>query len=109
MEPLAKSLDIPVVPYDEWVARLEKSGEGLSADEEVETMRLHPALKIIDMFIQGRTTAAISASKEAMGLPLLETTQAQNVSPSLAPERLLQLTSEDALRWMAYWNRIGYL
>lgn len=109
MEPLAKSLNISVVPYDEWVTRLEKSGEGLNADEEVEMMRLNPALKIIDMFIQGRTTVASSASREAMGLPHLQTTQAEGASPSLALERLPQLAIADGLRWMEYWNRIGYL
>lgn len=106
MEPMAKTLDLPIVSYDEWVTRLEKSGDGLTADEEVEVMRLNPALKVIDTFIQGRAT---TSSPEAMGLPQLAVTQAEKVSPSLAAERLPQLTVQDALRWVAYWKSIGFL
>lgn len=109
MEPLAKTLGLPVVSYDDWVTRLEQSGDALSADEEVEVMRLNPALKIIDMFIQGRSTVATRSSDEAMGLPQLDVEQAKLVSPHLSPESLPQLSDADAARWLMYWKKIGHL
>lgn len=51
---LTITLGIPLVPYDEWVNKLEKSGEGLSADEEVKDMRRGPALEIIGTFTRCR-------------------------------------------------------
>ena len=109
IEPLAKSLDLPVVSYDEWVSKLERSGDGLTADEEVEVMRHNPALKIIDMFINTRTTSVTRSSGEAMGLPQLEVSEAQRSSPSLSAEQLPKLAAEDALRWVAYWKATGFL
>lgn len=107
MEPLAKVLGLGIVPFEEWVNRLEKSGEDLTADKEVEVMRQNPALKIIGTFI--RAKLAPPMCREAMGIPHLDSTQAQRVSSSLAPERLPELTVSDALRWVEYWKSIGFL
>lgn len=107
MEPLAQALGLLVVPYDEWIERLEQSGERLTADEEVEIMWQNPALKLIGTFI--RAKMAPSTCREAMGVPHLDSTQAQRVSPSLTPQALPQLSTNDALQWVAYWKRIGYL
>lgn len=105
MEPVSKYLGLPLVPYDEWYARLEKSAEGLRADSEVELMRKNPALKILEFF--GNAKAKMEDSPEAMGLPMLSVTHAEKAAPSLGPEALPQLTGADALRWIEYWKRLG--
>lgn len=108
MKPLANSFGLRTVSFDEWVSLLEKSGENLSADAEVEVPRHNPALKIIDTFIQGRDVGDIS--EEVLGLPHLDTTNAKKASSSLASDNLLpQLSANDALRWVSCWKSIGFL
>ena len=104
MEPLAKLLGLHVVPFDEWVERLEKSGEGLDANEEVAMMQKNPALKIIGTFIRAKSR---QAGREALGLPQLDTTQAQKVAPSLVPEKLPPLSVDDAVRWIEFGRAMG--
>lgn len=103
--PIAKEFSLQSVPYSTWLARLEKSGRGLNADAEVEMMRRNPALKFIGFFRDGAEGA--QRSSEAMGLPLLDVSLAKEAAPSL--QTLQQLTSEDALSWVAYWRRVGHL
>lgn len=109
IEPMAGLLCLPLVPYVEWVSRLQQSREGLSATEEVESMQMNPALKIVDTFLEGKVAMETSMSTEAMGLPQLEVTKAAKASPSLTPDQLPQQTAGDALRWITYWKDIGFL
>lgn len=109
MGPLAEQLHLPLVSYDEWLARLTRSGEGFyhDADSEVEAMRHNPALKILDFFTNLK--AAPTASPEAMGLPPLDTSEAQRIAPALSPKKLPKLSGQDAVSWIAYWKKIGFL
>ncbi|THG97397.1 hypothetical protein EW026_g4592 [Hermanssonia centrifuga] len=107
MGPVAKSLNLPLVPYNEWFALLEKSGEGLDADSEVEMMHQNPGLKLLDFFRD--TLDATSSSIEAAGLPPLDVTEALKVAPSLDSDRLAQMSGDDSLRWVGYWQKTGFL
>jgi hypothetical protein len=105
MSPLAKEFNLEEVTYDEWMARLEKSGRGLSAESEVEMMRHNPALKIFDFFKDAQHGA--NRSPEGMGLPQMDVTEAQKSAPLL--RSLPQLSGNDAMSWVGYWRRIGFL
>ena len=106
VEPIAKLLGIPMVSYDEWLAKLVKSGEGLTAEREVEVMRQNPALKLMDLFRHGEPG---NDNPEAMNVAALDVSEAQRVAPALSPENLPQLGSEDASRWIVYWKKIRFL
>ncbi|KIP01948.1 hypothetical protein PHLGIDRAFT_319891 [Phlebiopsis gigantea 11061_1 CR5-6] len=105
VEPLATEFNLAQVSYDEWMARLEKSGRGLSAESEVAMMRHNPALKIFDFFKDAQN--GIDRSPEAMALPQMDVTEAQVSAPSL--RTLPQLSGRDAMNWVAYWRKLGFL
>lgn len=105
VEPLAKEFNLKQVSYDEWMTCLEKSGRGLSAESEVEMMRRNPALKLFEFFKDAQAFAG--RSPEAMGLPQMDVTKAQKAAPSL--RELPQLSGKDALSWVGYWRRFGFL
>lgn len=105
IKPLAEEFNMETVSYDDWMVRLEKSGRGLSAESEVEMMRHNPALKIFDFFKDAQ--GGIDRSPEAMGLPQMDVTEAQNSAPSL--RTLSLLSGHDAMNWIRYWRKIGFL
>ncbi|RPD58184.1 acetyl-CoA synthetase-like protein [Lentinus tigrinus ALCF2SS1-7] len=104
MAPIAKSLGVPLVPYEQWLAALKTSVEHGSA-AEVEAMKLNPALRLLPFYeSQGRT---MSRDREPMGLVYLDTTKAQAASPALAD--LPALDAERAQRWVEAWKKAGFI
>ena len=108
-EAFSTILNIPLVPYTEWVARLEKSGEVLataSAEEEATAIRNNPALRLIEFF-RG-ISMDVDPSKE-MGLPSLSLDEAKNASKTLRDEKLCPLSVADVKQWISYWRGTGSL
>jgi hypothetical protein len=105
---IATALRVPLVPYAEWLDRLEADLAAPSRSE-VEAATANPALRLIDMFRAYRNGAPRSEAREAMGVPKLQTTQAVKTSPALRRENLSPLGKEDALKWLRYWQRAGLL
>ncbi|KAH8116797.1 hypothetical protein DFH11DRAFT_1687657 [Phellopilus nigrolimitatus] len=106
-EPASKELGVALVPYPDWLARLEKSYANLSAEEAVETSRNNPALRIVDFFRSANLAA--SGTEEAMGLKRLSLDEAQRVSQTMRDTRKSPLTAEDVRKWVKYWKKIGFL
>jgi hypothetical protein len=102
-EAFSDSLNIPLVPFAEWLARLEKSREVLataSAEEEAQAIRNNPALRLIEFF------RSIS-SHEATSLPNLSLNEAKKASETLRDENLSPLSVADVKMWVSYWNGTG--
>ena len=106
LAPLAQELDIPLVPYAEWLSALEGSVERGSA-EEVEAMRLNPALRLLSFYKAHGETTEGAPDREAMGLVFIATDKAVRVSESLA--RLPQLDEERARTWLEAWRKADFL
>jgi hypothetical protein len=109
-ETLSISLDIPLVPYAEWLAGLEKSKQALataSAEVEARAIGNNPALRLMEFF-RG-ASMDIDPSKEGMGLCSLSVDQAKRASQTLRDENLRQLGVEDVNQWLGYWKRTGSL
>ena len=104
---VADELGLKTLPFDRWLEMLVKSGEGHSADSEVELMKRNPALKILDFFLGAK--AVPEYNMEAMGLPALSVTEAERVAPSLSPAHLPQLSADDARKWLSYWRSVSFL
>ena len=95
--PIAEDLDVPLVPYSQWLASLEKwAAEG--STDEVDAMRANPALRLLDFF---------RAQSGSDGVARLSTAKAEQASEELA--KMSELTREDAKRWVAAWRASGFL
>ncbi|KAI1789118.1 acetyl-CoA synthetase-like protein [Ganoderma leucocontextum] len=104
LAPIAKELNVPLVPYGQWLSALESSVKQGSG-EEVEAMRLNPALRLLPFYkVQNAT---MTPDREAMGLVFISTEKAVQVSESLA--RLPQLDGNRARMWLAAWKKSGFL
>ena len=101
--PVAERLGVPLVGYDEWLAKLASSVAAGSA-EEVEAMAANPALRLLPFFqVQNRT----AADREPMGLVILSTEKATEVSGTLAA--LPELDAARAVSWVEAWKKAGFL
>ena len=100
MEPIATELGVALVPYSEWLSKLEESSEQESADE-VDAMQRNPALQLLDFFRaqRGRGRSGLT--------PRLSTTEAEKAFKELI--RMRELGSKDAKRWIAAWRASGFL
>lgn len=104
--PIAQGLDVPLVPYAEWVSKLESSVERGSA-EEVKAIQLNPGLRLLSAYkAHGELTEGMVGG-EAMGFVIMGTEKAERVSKSLT--RLPQLDAERAMMWLAAWRKSGFL
>ena len=104
LEPISRELDLPIIPFDEWLSSLEQSGEGLDASAEVEVARNNPALKLLDFFAK---QAGRSGKDGVFGMKTLGVTEARRISRTL--DELPAVTQEDVLGWVKYWRSIGFL
>ena len=94
--PMAKRLGLPVVPYDEWIAQLETSAADVRARGGVEGHE--SAHNLIGFFkSEGMGGAAVP----------LSTAKAVKASKALADAR--PLGSEDAVRYVEFWAKVGHL
>ncbi|KAG2076578.1 hypothetical protein BDR04DRAFT_1068074 [Suillus decipiens] len=106
VERKATSHALPLVPFSEWLEKLELSAK----DFNEETMERIPAIKLLN-FMRALTQAdlAIRASgdmaSEAAGMNSFTTTIAQRASPTM--KELKSLSSADAAQWVDYWATMG--
>lgn len=101
--PLAETFGFQTVPFPEWVALLAQSGRGHSAEDEVVLARKNPALKLLDYFVQGTTIEGTPF----LGMCAMDMSEALRVSAALRDVQ--PIDKEDVLRWVAYWQRCGFL
>ncbi|TBU23410.1 acetyl-CoA synthetase-like protein [Dichomitus squalens] len=104
LAPIAEELGVPLVPYTQWLEKLEGSVEHGSA-EEVEAMKANPALRLLPFYKAQAGT--MTPDREAMGLVFISTEKAVRVSESLA--KMPQLGAERARMWLAAWKRSGFI
>ncbi|KZT61228.1 acetyl-CoA synthetase-like protein [Calocera cornea HHB12733] len=105
LAPLAAQLDCALVPFSNWLRALSEA-----AEDHTEVTR-NPAIKLLDFYRRiaesegalGAQTATSRRAREAMGMPDLETEQAEARSETL--RTLKPLGEEDTERWMAYWRK----
>ena len=108
IKPIANALRVPLVPYSEWLDRLE-ADLGDPSYAGMDALAANPALRLMDMFRALNNDSPPSNGRDAMGTPKLSNTLAIQSSPSLARNGLMPLTEEDALGWLAYWRKKGFL
>jgi thioester reductase-like protein len=95
-----------LVPFDEWVASLEKS----AIDTSEVNLRHVPAVKLLDFMrslAQADTAVrqSVQSGAEAVGFSGFATDIARRVSKTM--RELEPLSSLDAMRWVDYWESVG--
>ncbi|KIJ28759.1 hypothetical protein M422DRAFT_189414, partial [Sphaerobolus stellatus SS14] len=104
---VAEFLDVPVVPFQEWLKRLE------AAPRTSEALHNNPALHLLGFYHACMAPSDFDIARqeesEAMGLANYETTQTVVNAPSLNTDNLPQLGREEIARWIGYWEGKGAL
>ena len=104
ISPIAKELAVPLVPYPEWLAALEKTAGTEGSDHAIEAMTKNPALRLLDFFRAGGNTVD---GVEPLGLPYLSTEKAQSVSKTL--RTIPPIGELEVKAWVAAWQAVGFL
>ena len=95
----SEKLSLPLIPFSEWVGKLEQSDVDFKQGQEADIAAQNPALRMLDFFRSG-----IGAPNcEAFGAPRMDLSQALKTAASLHEDQLAQLGLEDALAWMSSW------
>lgn len=102
----SQALNIPLVPYAEWLKRLEHSA-AVSDNDSPARLQNNPALAILDFYQSSSIDR--EEGREAMGLPMLSLDLAKKASPVLRSESLSQLGPSDVHSWLGYWRSVGFL
>lgn len=100
---LRNSLKLPLVPFTEWVNKLERSLE-----DDPTALRSNPALALLDFFKRMSVGFGTVEYKENVGGFLrISTEKTESESESLrdAPS----VTQEDVVQWVRYWRQKGLL
>ncbi|KAF8154856.1 hypothetical protein B0H34DRAFT_540683 [Crassisporium funariophilum] len=113
MQPLAEILNVPLVPYEEWFARLESSAR--DSDEESkdksrsQQQHSRAALRMTH-FYRLALKASSAGYTESMGL-LARVASEKGVSASatLQSDEIPPLGRGDVEKWVAFWREIGFL
>jgi len=108
-EELASSIGVPLVSFDEWLNKLESGAKAITAADEVDSLKLNPALRIIDFYRAASAHMRTPNSGEAMGFPTLSMVSAMAASSTLASPSLKCLDCTDVQSWVTYWKSVGYL
>lgn len=89
-------LDIPVIPYDQWLSKLQNAARDAQDDREV--VKRNPALLLLEFFEKDLPAET--------GL-VIDTGKAVVVSETLKETR--KLGSGDVEKWIRYWAEKGFL
>jgi hypothetical protein len=101
---ISSALDVSLVPYHEWLARLEANAFENQEDEMSVRDRL-PALKLLPFF----RSVKWSQGMEAMGLPQIDMARALEASDVLDAKCLAQISQEHVRGWLDGWKQRGFL
>jgi hypothetical protein len=101
----ATTLGVTLVPYPDWIAKLEGSLLDTTLSE-VAHMRAIPALRLLPFF-RAVSVACASPGRDAIGLAQLDLSNAMVVAPAL--RQLKPLGEQDVARWLNYWKSITVL
>lgn len=100
-------LNVPLVPYSEWLTRLERlsitasqnrngeQSQDANSGTQIRAVRLIPFYKAISSVQRG----------DAMGFPKLSSSNLSNLTDVTLP----QLNDVDIKQWLSYWRRASLL
>jgi thioester reductase-like protein len=118
IRPVSKALNLSLVPYQEWLSRLESSISFQRAENEDEKSKTSPqsALRLLHFFRlgleEGRKSAVVGHETESLGM-LPKVTFEKGMASCRTLQRIWdsgsQLSSKDARKWIQYWRNVGVI
>lgn len=105
--PVALSLNVPLVPYTDWLSKLaeaHKAAQSYSAAELERAQVANPALRLFGFFQSARA----GPEWEPLGVARLDTARAIRVSSVLAVGAR-PLGEENVWKWMSAWRASRFL
>lgn len=111
---------LPVIPFPEWFAVLERKAQGAKADNITSMVRIHlcrlqtikyscclqPAIKLLEFF-RGLAFAEHRPTTESGGLSVFSTKKVRGSSATM--RELEPIGSHDVRKWVKYWKAVGFL
>jgi hypothetical protein len=91
----ARLMDVPLVPYNQWLASLEKQASSKASQS-------NPALRLLDFFRYKKNTDNFLE-------PELSCAKALQESLTLRATVANPLGDRDVGKWMTYWRSIGFI
>jgi hypothetical protein len=97
---ICMELDVPLVPYTDWLSRLENAAKGRN--------HAAPVLRASRLLQFFQTVDGHNSNVEAFGLPKLDMRRALHSSESLRRAGR-QLGAGDVTQWIKYWYSVDLL
>jgi hypothetical protein len=94
---IARTLGVPLVPYSQWLARLEAS------ESEEQAVKHNSALRLLGFY----RSIDINAGSRDASFRRLVTDLAESASPALRDT--LAIGEYDIQKWLGYWKSIGVI
>jgi len=104
MREVARLMDVPLVPYTQWLTSLEKQ----ALSQTAKPLQSNPALRLLDFF-RYTTHRKNATNTENFLEPELSCAKALQESPVLRSIIAHPLGDLDVGKWMAYWRSIGFI
>lgn len=102
---LSRTLNVPLISYEDWLARLEYSAGSIGAGSRNSEEDSNPALRLLYYF--RALEVSNNVAKEALGLPKLSVLEGTKVSTTLRDA--LPLNDMDVAHWINGWEKAGFL
>ncbi|EPQ52402.1 polyketide synthase, partial [Gloeophyllum trabeum ATCC 11539] len=109
--PIAASLNLSTISFQEWFQLLREELEAIDRGTRTMSRELEPGIRAMDVY---RTACPMDhparAITDSNGITvILAMEKALQCSPTLRDPRLPQIQPSDALKWIDYWRKIGFL
>jgi hypothetical protein len=102
---IASTLKVDLVPYSDWLARLESNRVEFEGEATKKLGKKPSAFNLLDVFYR---PAVIHSDPETEAfLPKVSTEVSRRVVPSFGSMR--QLNDDNVDRWLTYWKSIGLI
>ena len=93
---VAQKLGVPLVPWVEWLGRLEKSKPSTLKTEDA-------ALRLLGFY----KAARMDGYRDAGGISRYDLSIAMSETAVLNPENLSDIGPDDVQRWLDFWESVG--
>ncbi|KAG2142363.1 hypothetical protein DEU56DRAFT_979550 [Suillus clintonianus] len=103
MQEAARIMNVPLVPYAQWLASLEKQ-----ASSQTSKTLQNPALRLLDFF-RYTTRRKNTTNTENFLEPELSCAKALQESSTLRSMVSSPLGAQDVAKWMGYWRSVGFI
>ncbi|KAH6912217.1 hypothetical protein BKA70DRAFT_1535515 [Coprinopsis sp. MPI-PUGE-AT-0042] len=106
---LSSILNLPTIPFDEWVERLEKVEQNSVHNPTPGGLPVAIAQVCFLLPFFKHARSLWREQTESQGEPIYEMSKAQRLSPLLHDGRIPQLSHADVEMWVNGWKKIGFL